>query len=111
MTKPAAAPGGHTSVDASALATGAGELGTLVGQCETAVDGTAQTLMGMQGAVGHPGLASALGSANESAVQVMLAVGKVLAYIGEGLNQSAQQYADTEAKNVTALKSVHGTTA
>lgn len=111
MTKPTAAPTGHTSVDAGALTTGAGELGTLVGQCETAIDGTAQALMGMQGAVGHPGLASALGSANESAVQVMLAVGKVLAYIGEGLDQSAQQYADTEAKNIAVLRTVHGTTA
>ena len=110
MTKPTA-PGGHTSVDAGALTTGAGELGTLIGQCETAVEGTAQTLMGMQGAVGHPGLAGALGSANESAVQVMLAVGKALAYIGEGLNQSGQQYADTESTNVTVLKSVHGTIA
>jgi hypothetical protein len=108
MTKPAD-PTGHTQVDASALAAGAGELGTLIGQCETATEGTAQLLLGMQGAVGHPGLAAALGSANESAVQVMLAVGKVLGYIGEGLNQSAQQYADTESANVTALKSVHGT--
>jgi hypothetical protein len=110
MTNPTD-PNGHTQVDASALTDGAGELGTLIGQCETATDGTAQTLIGMQGTVGHPGLASALGSANESAVQVMLAVGKVLAYIGEGLNQSAQQYADTESKNVTVLKSVHGTIA
>jgi hypothetical protein len=102
---------GHTQVDASALSAGVSELGTLIGQCETATDGTAQSLMGMQGAVGHPGLASSLGSANESAVEVMLAVGKVLAYIGEGLSQSAQQYGDTESKNVTALKSVHGTTA
>lgn len=110
MGKPTDGTGsaGHTQVDAGVLAAGAGELGTLIGQCETATDGTALALVGMQGAVGHPGLASALGAANESAVEVMLAVGKLLAYIGEGLNQSAQEYKDTESKNVAALKSVRG---
>lgn len=108
MTQPPA-PAGQATVDPGVLATGASEMGALIGQCEAATDGTAQTFLGMQAAVGHPGLAGSLGSANETAVQVMLAVGKLLAYVGEGLGQSAQEYSDTESTNVAVMKSVHAT--
>ncbi|QMU72478.1 hypothetical protein [Streptacidiphilus sp. P02-A3a] len=110
MTQPPA-PAGQTVVDPGVLAAGVGEMGALVGQCEGATNGAAQALVGMQAAVGHPGLAGSLNSANETAVQVMLAVGKLLAYVGEGLGQSAQQYSDTESANVAVMKSVHATIA
>ena len=99
----------HIQVHPGELATGAGELGTLVGHCETATEGLASTLMELQNAAGHPGLAAALGGANESATQTMLSVGKVLAFIGEGLSSSAKEYAATEAANTKKLNSIHRT--
>lgn len=93
------------SVSPSELSAGVGEVAALFGDCERATAGVAETLSGMTGAAGHPGLVNALTGFTEVSTKAMLSTGQALTFIAAGLGKTASQYSKTESDNAHRFSS------
>jgi uncharacterized membrane protein YfcA len=91
------------SVSPGELSAGVGKVAALFGDCEKATAGVAETLSGMTGVAGHPGLVSALTTVTEASTKALVSTGQALTFIAAGLNKTADQYSKTESGNTDRL--------
>jgi hypothetical protein len=81
-----------------------GKVAALFGDCEKATAGVAETLSGMTGSAGHPGLVNALTGFTETSAKALISTGQVLTFVGAGLSKTAGEYSKTESDNTKHIK-------
>lgn len=96
------------TVRAAALASGSEQVKNLRDRCASVGSSATGAMAAMAGAAGEGALASALSGVAHTAKTTFASAAAVYEHVGQGLEQSARNYAAAESSTVQGLQGVAG---